>query len=107
VRERLVRGTVLDGRVADLQSSTLAGRPAAFALALVGAQVERSLVTVPLEGVEGDASLGRSWRSDLVTSFLGAAAGAGGSALAAPPLPRRRCRWQRPRSGHERPTEAR
>jgi hypothetical protein len=76
-RERLARGTVVEGRVAEVRASTLAGRSATFALALVGARVDQSLVPVPLEVVEGDAALGRTWRRDLVVAFLGAAAGAG------------------------------
>ncbi|MFM2151891.1 MAG: hypothetical protein RL199_326 [Pseudomonadota bacterium] len=76
-RERLARGTVVEGRVAFLRASTLAGRSATFALAIVGARIERSLVRVPLEIVVGEASLGRSWRRDLALGLLGAAAGAG------------------------------
>jgi len=76
-RERLGRGAVLQGRIAGLGASTLAGRPATFALSLVGVRSGEGLRPVPLEVVDGGASLGSSWRQDLAALLFGAAVGTG------------------------------
>ncbi len=75
---RIGRGALIEGEVAALERSSMAGDPARISLRLEGVRTQREgLVSMPIQVASGPVGFRPTWRRDAIVGLAGLGAGIG------------------------------